>query len=332
MKRKDTDYLYSTTRIRAMERNLLNSERIGRMLDAKTFEDAARVLSEIGYSELSKPTLESVENALSKERGDTIKTLRSFVKDSRIIDIFCIGFDYHNIKTLIKGAAREADDRHILSDDGYISVSDIKNAILEAELRGLNRIMRDAIGEAREVLARTSDPQLSDFILDRAYFSQMLDFAAEIESEFIDGYVRLMIDVYNLRAWVRAVRQKKRFEFIKNALITGGEIDANRLMLSGSANSDIKEIYSGTKLAEAAEAGELAASGEVGLSDFERLCDNALIEYTKSAKFVAFGEAPIAAYIAAKEADITTVRIIMAGKLEGLTADEIRKRLRIQYV
>ncbi|MBQ8004359.1 MAG: V-type ATPase subunit [Oscillospiraceae bacterium] len=53
------------------------------------------------------------------------------------------------------------------------------------------------------------------------------------------------------------------------------------------------------------------------------------IEYMKAARYVAFDERPIIAYIAAREAEEMTVRIIMAGKAEGLSPDEIKSRLRV---
>ena len=37
-------------------------------------------------------------------------------------------------------------------------------------------------------------------------------------------------------------------------------------------------------------------------------------------------------YLAAKEAEWTAVRIIMSGRMAGMTADAIRERLRDQYV
>ena len=49
----------------------------------------------------------------------------------------------------------------------------------------------------------------------------------------------------------------------------------------------------------------------------------------ESAKYASFDERPIIAYIAAREAEAMSIRIIMAGKLEGLSADEIRSRLRV---
>ena len=48
----DTDYLFLSARIKAMECNLLSRERMERMLEAATAEDAAKVLQECGYAEM----------------------------------------------------------------------------------------------------------------------------------------------------------------------------------------------------------------------------------------------------------------------------------------
>ena len=49
---KDTEYLYLSTKIRAMESRLLDRERMDRMLEAATVEDAAKVLWKAGiYAE-----------------------------------------------------------------------------------------------------------------------------------------------------------------------------------------------------------------------------------------------------------------------------------------
>ena len=44
-KLKDTDFLYISTRLRSMENRMLSRERMERMLEARTDEDAAKVLS-----------------------------------------------------------------------------------------------------------------------------------------------------------------------------------------------------------------------------------------------------------------------------------------------
>ena len=43
---------------------------------------------------------------------------------------------------------------------------------------------------------------------------------------------------------------------------------------------------------------------------------------------MAFGEEVVIAYLAASETELTDIRILLNGKLAGLSADEIRPRLR----
>ena len=46
---KDTDYLFISTYLHSRERDLLTAARMERMIEAPTAEDAAKVLTEIGY-------------------------------------------------------------------------------------------------------------------------------------------------------------------------------------------------------------------------------------------------------------------------------------------
>jgi len=64
----------------------------------------------------------------------------------------------------------------------------------------------------------------------------------------------------------------------------------------------------------------------------EKLFDNKLIEYVKSAKYISYGIEPLAAYLIAKENEIKIARIIMAGKLAGIPSELIRERMRETYV
>ena len=47
---------------------------------------------------------------------------------------------------------------------------------------------------------------------------------------------------------------------------------------------------------------------------------------------MAFGEAPVVAYLCAREAEATTIRTILAGRKAGLSGDAIRERMRESYV
>lgn len=327
MKFKDTDYLYATMRIRANENSLLSARDIERITDAKTPEEAGKLLAESGYDEISGKSFSEVERALLRRRDETMALVGEICENTSITEVFALKYDFHNIKTIIKAELAGVDAERIMSDSGTVSKDVLLLAARTDDLSALPERMAKVFDEARETIAHTGDPQLSDFILDKAYFEMMSYAAKKAQSAFLEGYVRLLADVANLRSAVRALRQGKGAELLREAIVPGGNVPESVLL-----KFDLENGFSGTALSEAAKAGALAAEGGTSLLAFERELDNALIKYMQSAKYVAFDERPIIAYIAAREAEAMTVRIIMAGKLEGLSADEIRSRLRLSYV
>ena len=50
---KDTDYLALSSRIKAMETRLLSQSRMEQILEARSDEEAAKLLQECGYGELT---------------------------------------------------------------------------------------------------------------------------------------------------------------------------------------------------------------------------------------------------------------------------------------
>ena len=158
----------------------------------------------------------------------------------------------------------------------------------------------------------------------------MFHIAQQSGSASLEGYVRIQIDSANLRSVVRTLRMGKSMEFLRGVLFEGGNIDTNRI-LNNAAGGNLEDLYAISPLKEAAEAGTAALNGG-RLTRFEKLCDDAVLSYVAGAKYVAFGEAPVIGYLAAKENEFTSVRIIMSGRMAGLDADTIRERLRDSYV
>ena len=330
---KDTDYLFLTTRIRALERSLLTRERIERMLDAPTTAEAAKVLAECGYPEMEELSVNGVNAILAQKRELTYEDLYLAAPDRNIIDVFKIKYDYHNAKVLLKAEARGIDADYLLVDTGRVPPATLREGIRSSDLRGLPGSLADAIAQARETLGTTGDPQLSDFILDRAYFTDLFALARQCGSAFLEGFVRISIDVANLKSVVRTLRMGKDVEFLKGVLFPGGNVDASRIIAAVNSGSSVGELFATavSVLEEAADEGIYAVGGG-DLIRFEKLCDNAIMAYIRDARYVAFGEAPLIAYLFARENECTAIRIIMTGRLAGLPADMIQERLRDSYV
>ena len=182
---------------------------------------------------------------------------------------------------------------------------------------------------ARDALSRSADPQLADLILDRAYFAEYHEQAAQVGSAFLMGYAQLQADSANLRAAVRARRMHKDAAFLKSVLVPGGSVPAEEICQVLAQDEPFAPLFANTALFAAAQAGDESQSGS--LTAFERLCDNTLTAYFAKAKSVVFGEQVVIAYLCALENEISAARMIISGLQAGLPADTIRARLRDLY-
>ena len=329
---KDTDYLAISARIRAMETSLLTRERMEQLLEARSDEEAAKLLQECGYPQLDATRPEVMDAALSQAREELFSDLGDSVPDARYIDLFKLKYDYHNIKAILKAEAVGADARHMLSEMGRVSASQMQEALRHGTLEELPPLLAEAAAEAREVLETTRDPQLADIVLDRWCYREMASLAEETGSAFLQAYVQVQIDGVNLRALIRTMRMGKSGEFLRGVLLEGGEIPPESVLAAAAGGAGaVRELYEPTGFAEAAAAGAEALSGGP-LTEFEKLCDDAVSAYLSQAQLVPFGEAPLVGYLAARETEFTNLRILLMGRGMGLSPDVIRSRLRAAYV
>jgi len=328
----DTDYLHITTRIRSLERYLLNNTRTERMLEARSDDEAAKVLSECGYGEVSVTADNDLERVLAEARGDVFASFESIAPDRALINVFRAKYDYHNLKAVLKSEAQSVESEHLLIDSGRVKAKALLDMMRQDDLRNMPNAMKNAAVEARDLLMRTGDPQLSDVLLDNACFKEMREMALRSKSKFLLGYVKLYIDAANLRAVVRALRIGRGADFLRGVLSPGGNYDPARIISATVAGSQFSEFYVASLLEEAAAVGAATARREMSLTMIERLCDIALIRYMKKSKLIAFGDQPLIGYLAAKEAEIISIRTIMSGRKAGVSHDVIRERLRESYV
>ena len=328
---KDIDYIFLSTRVKAMERNLLTKERIVRMLEAQTNEDAAKILVECGYSEMTEITNSELDRVLGEQQQIMMADLGGCAPNKYIVDVFKLRYDYHNAKVLVKAEALGLDQTQLLMGGGRYDRQRLAENYSREEMLAYSDLFRRGIARAREVLGSTGDPQQADFILDRAYFEELTALAQASGSAFLEGYAALSVDVANLRSCVRASRLDRGVDFLNQVLVPGGTVSVRNL--AGARGEELSNLFRIGRLAAAAAEGAAKSAPNSGaLTEFERLCDNAVMDYLSDGRRVPFGVEPILGYLYAREAEATTIRIIMAGRMAGLDTETIRERLRDAYV
>lgn len=330
----DKDYVFASTRVRSVERNMLTKERAENLIDSKTPEDALKILYDLGYGDGSEDIIaEHFEELLSEETKKVYAFIRGIAPSEVELYAFLYPFDYHNIKVLMKAEFLESDPEPFLIDVGTISVNQLAIMVRERNFVGLTDNMKNALLEVVDVFSRTNDPQTIDLILDRACYQEMMKAAKDSGSSYIEGYVSLVIDTINLKTFVRLREMKKNWDFFSQVFLQGGKIQEKLFI---SSYDEPYEQFS-EKLIPYGLSKALAEGGtmlrETGkFTALEKLCDDSIMDYARSAKYVSFGIEPLAAYLIAKEGEIRTVRIIMTGLLQGLSRGMMAERLRETYV
>jgi V/A-type H+-transporting ATPase subunit C len=329
-------YEYGVARVRVLETRLLTRERIERMVDAESFEDALKVLSETSYAplvaELSSPY--EYDELLSKE----MKRVRDFIDeispDPAITDLFFLKYDFHNLKVLLKHRYLSGQDDELpLAQMGTIPVEGLRKAVEDPDSGILPPFMADVVKDIDEICVLKVDPQRIDTMLDRAMYDHIFEVCRRKRNSFALRYFQMQVDLLNLRSLLRAKRLGQGFDFLKEMLIPHGSLTVS--FYSRAIEQPYEQLI---KEVESTPYGKVVAEGvqdflRTGtLTAFERLMDDYLLSYVKSVRYNPFGIEAIVGYLLAKENEIKLIRIIMVGKINDLPAEKIRERLRDVYV
>ncbi len=326
---KKEAYLFLSAMLRAREARMLTREKAERMLDAPSFEDCAKLLTDCGYEDFSQKKAPEIEAELAARRVNVFKELESMCPDKSLVAFFRIKYDYHNAKVILKADAQGLHESALLTASGRVSPEKLENAVREEHWQDIPKTFAKAVQEAGSILSRTANPQLADFTLDKACFAELSAAAEASGSSFLKGYAAILADSTNLRSAVRTLRMGKNSGYLREALVSGGKVDADRIAGCGSGEA-LAELFGSSRLEKAAELGAQAAQGG-SMTGFELACDNAVNAYLREAKLVGYGEEPAIAYLAAVENEITAVRMILTGRLAGIAPQVIRERLRDLY-
>jgi V/A-type H+/Na+-transporting ATPase subunit C len=332
---KNERYAYAVGRIRAMETRLLDRAKIERMVEAKNADEALKVLGETEYGDYLAE-LESVhgyENMLDLELRRVYLELRRISPEPELINIFALKFDYHNLKVIFKAHKMgEKRDDLLAAEVGNIPVTELARAVSDDDYRNLPPKMRQAAERLSEFFRTDTDPQLVDLWLDRAMFEEILEKAHRFDSPFINQYFTYLLDLINIKTFLRVKRANRPKEFLEAALLPAGSVDMTKLVQPAEPLEVLIDRLMWGNYSQVMEEGIQSYQKTDMLTRYEKLADDFLIKHIKQAKYLTFGPEPLAAYILAKENEIKIIRIVMVGKINQLATEEIKERLRDVYV
>jgi len=328
-------YAYAAAHAFALENKLLNRDRLERMVDAPSADDAYKILAETEYgnsiSELSSP--HDYERLLSKETQKLYELVEEISPAPDITSLFFVKYDFHNLKVLLKARYLGRSQDNLLMGGGTLSIEILKKAIEDRDYDILPPIIANAIKELDEMMDLKVDPRRIDLTMDRAMYEYIFQECMHSKNMFVTDYFIKQVDLINIRSFLRIRKMDESFVFLREVLLPNGKLDAaffERIMqmpLEGVA-----EQFSHTEYAELVRHGVQDFLRTGTLTVYERLMDNFLLDYVRSKRWSPLGLEPVIGYLLAKENEIRLIRIVMVGKINNLPAEKIRERLRDVYV
>lgn len=330
-----SDFIQGVTRTKVIETRLLSQDKINRMIESNDVEEALRLLNESEYSDSFKGVLVSAdyEKILSNELIRIYDLMRDVSADPVVVDLLALKYDYHNMKVMVKEKIYKKD-----LSDLYISVSVLapdfmKEAYTTQDFRQISKEFKTAIDAVEEDFEKSSDPQRIDFIFDEYYFKHLYNMAERTKIDLFINYVQDMIDFTNVASLIRLKKQNKDIEFCKDVILENGNIKKDDILAAfNDSIDDMMDRFKDSKISNSLIKGLDSYKETSSLSILEKYKDDYLMDLNKASKYINIGPEPIFSYIVAKETEIKTLRIILVAKLNNLSPDVIRERVRELYV
>lgn len=322
---RDTEFAYGVAHIRAHELSLLSNDNLESMISAPDVNEALRVLGDKGWDTESG----DISSMLLKESEKNWKLICECLPAEHLLDCLIIENDFHNLKASVKTAfTREEAQRYFLFPCVY-DPEKINEAVKKKDFASLPPCMSEAAKKAYDVLTRLGSGQAADVIIDRQAMAVKLEMVRESDSALLKNAVNMNVAADNIKIALRCVRTGKSMDFMKKAMSEECPvIDVETLQKKAFEGENAVTSY----LEGIKEFSQAAPLLKESSALFEKYLDDAIMEKVKEAKYTAFGVEPVFAYFMAREAEIKNVRVILSLKRNGISPDEIRKRVREAYV
>ncbi|MEW6105398.1 MAG: V-type ATPase subunit [Bacillota bacterium] len=330
----ESKYAYATGRVRVLETRLLDRGRIDRMIDAPDLEGALKVLAEAGYArvQLSEKAHPAIDDVTAGEEVRLAALIRETTPEPQLVDFITARWDFHNLKVMLKAKLHRVPPEKAVARHGTCDVATIERAI-EGETRDLPRHLAEALSAAKAAHDLRAMPETIDIAVDREMYRYLLARAKSLGIQYLVDLVQMEVDLFNLSVYFRSRRMGRDRGFAAEAMVPGGKVSPMRLVASYEQPPEaVVASVAGTGYeALARQAAAVLAEGRP-LAELERLSEAIMWDRIRKARYVPLGPEPLVGYIFAKLHELKLVRLILVGKLSGMSRESIRERLRDVHV
>jgi vacuolar-type H+-ATPase subunit C/Vma6 len=312
-------YGFATGRVMVLRSRLLGHAAFERLIDAPTFEDQKRVLSDTHFGKFVEHarTASDVEQSIDESLLDLFDDfLRKAELPAAVVDTFMAPYDFASLKSVLRA-------RVLGVEPGF---PEVRLGALEPEDFVRPEALPGALGQAARTVLDADPPMNAeqvDAAVDAAMFGELARLAKVSRIPLMERLATRQIDAANAKVLLRCAEGGRTPEESRGLLVPGGAWNA-------LAAADL--VDDPQALAEAIVAakvlGHASAEEMLDLERLDVLVDATTATLAREAARGPIGPQPVLGYVLQRRAEAITVRALLVGRLAGLPRDVIVSRLR----
>jgi len=313
---------YAVGRVRVLETRLLKRSHYERLLDARTFEDQRRVLSETVYGSYldHARTADDVEIALDRALADLYN---DFLETANLPDEIVMYFrrmhDFENLRGRLKAEVLDIPAKELLNDLGSIPAERFISGDLPPELAAAESRIRSRASRSGELSADALDA-----VVDVERFTALDLISHESKNSHVRQMATVGADLANVKAFVRIRRMDRPLADIGRHVVPGGTISVQEL-------TALSRVPLEEALKRLVMRPSLAGIDPEALADparFDVAADALISRHLHRARMIAVGPEPVVAYVMQRKVEVAMLRTLLIGKIAGVERDVLRVRMR----
>lgn len=331
----DVKYAYSAASVAVLYGRLADRAMTERMIETENAPDALKLMVEKGYG-ITPPATGSpyeYERLILEEEHKVYMKLEELLPEEKHIDFFKVKNDCHNIKVLLKSELSGIQNTSRLNENGNTDRNKLQVMVRERKLEQLPKEFKEAIDEALESYAKSKNPSVIDISLDKACFLIMKKIADQSKNKLLKRIAEFTIDSANIKALIRNMVVFNSMNLLRNTLIPQGSVDESEYVkLFNGTLEQVKAFFASQPLGATVEKSVDAYLQTGSLSAMDKFFDEYYLALVKAYRHVIDGPEPVFYYYVLKEMEMKNMNLVMTGKINLLSKDDIRERLRVYYV
>ena len=321
------DYIYAGTSAYAHLQKLLTETERELLLGSADYDSFLDALQSTFFGTLLDPhDPKNISVALDTALIDAKHTIERIAPTPLLFSFVWLQYDFYNLKILLKKSAQQATDegeRDSFIPLGSYSLEKLTKAVQTDAFSSLNLYLARAVREAKKNTHTSLDTGM-----DKHYLEAALALAGQVRDPFVSEYVRIQIDLFNLRANLRnkAAPQDGAPEgpvvFVRGGSIPPANLEKTEDILVRLSH------FGGDALWKDAVT-TFRNTGDFTLID--KAADDYRMRWLKQKSIDLHSPAPLFAYFANVIENVQFVRAVATAKYVGLSEKILRDLVRTSF-